>query len=194
MILKASAENGALSLASRVTSLSLRSKPGTGGMSTGDGNSSMTPSSIRCTPLFLKDEPQNIGCTSPAIVRARRPLTISASVSSPSSRYLFISSSLASAAVSTSFSCHSLAVSTRSAGMSMYSNLVPWLASSQMMPFILIRSTTPLNWSSAPIGITTGQGLPFRRVFIWSTTLKKLAPVRSILLTNAMRGTLYLLA
>ena len=33
-----------------------------------------------------------------------------------------------------------------------------------------------------------------RRSLIWVTTLKKSAPVRSILLTNAIRGTLYLLA
>src|SRR2546427_1792343 len=39
---------------------------------------------------------------------------------------------------------------------------------------ILTRSTTPLKFSSAPIGITTGTGLAFRRSFIWSTTLKKL--------------------
>ena len=43
-------------------------------------------------------------------------------------------------------------------------------------------------------GITMGTGLAFRRTFICSWTLKKLAPVRSILFTKARRGTLYLLA
>ena len=78
--------------------------------------------------------------------------------------------------------------------MSVYSNFMPWDASSQEMAFILIRSTTPLKFSSAPMGITMGTGFARRRVFIWSTTLKKFAPVRSILLTKARRGTLYLLA
>jgi hypothetical protein len=65
---------------------------------------------------------------------------------------LFISSSLASAAASTIFSRHSLQVSTSSAGISPYENLVPCDASSQTIAFILIRSTTPSNFSSAPIG------------------------------------------
>ena len=63
-----------------------------------------------------------------------------------------------------------------------------------MMAFILIRSTTPSKLSSAPMGITIGTGLPPKRFLIWSTTLKKLAPVRSILFTKAKRGTLCLLA
>ncbi len=71
---------------------------------------------------------------------------------------------------------------------------MPCEASSQMIAFILIRSITPVKFSSAPIGITTGTGFAFRRAFICSMTLKKLAPVRSILLTKARRGTLYLLA
>jgi hypothetical protein len=44
------------------------------------------------------------------------------------------------------------------------------------------------------MGITTGTGFALRRVFIWSTTLKKFAPERSILFTKARRGTLYLVA
>jgi hypothetical protein len=75
-------------------------------MSIGDGMNSITASSMRCTPLFLKAVPQSIGWISVAIVRVRRPRMISSSVSSPDSRYLFISSSLASAAASTMFSRH----------------------------------------------------------------------------------------
>ena len=56
------------------------------------------------------------------------------------------------------------------------------------------RSTTPSNFSSAPIGIWIGTGFALRRARIWSWTLKKSAPWRSILLTNASRGTLYLFA
>ena len=52
-------------------------------MSIGDGMKSITPSSMRCTPLFLKAVPQNIGWISAAMVRMRMPCLISASVSSP---------------------------------------------------------------------------------------------------------------
>ena len=45
---------------------------------------------------------------------------------------------------------------------------MPCDASSQMIAFILIRSTTPVKFSSAPIGITIGTGLAFRRAFICS--------------------------
>jgi hypothetical protein len=58
-------------------------------------------SSIACTPLFLNAVPQNAGMISHFRVRSRIPKTISASDSSPPSRYLFISSSEASAAAST---------------------------------------------------------------------------------------------
>ncbi|CFU78746.1 Uncharacterised protein [Bordetella pertussis] len=123
---------------------------------------------MRCTPLFLNAVPHSIGWISPAMVRWRSATLMSSSSSEPVSRYLFISSSDDSAAASTSFSRHSLAVPSSSAGMSPYSNLVPWLASSQMIAFILTRSTTPVNESSAPIGITMGTGLARRRVFSWS--------------------------
>ena len=45
---------------------------------------------------------------------------------------------------------------------------MPCEASSQMIAFILIRSTTPVKLSSAPMGITMGTGFAFRRTFIWS--------------------------
>ncbi|CQR20454.1 Uncharacterised protein [Yersinia enterocolitica] len=56
------------------------------------------------------------------------------------------------------------------------------------------KSTTPVKCSSLPIGITMGTGLAFRRSIIIWRTRKKSAPGRSILLTNARRGTRYLLA
>ncbi|MDT4853702.1 hypothetical protein FQZ97_879790 [compost metagenome] len=192
--MKAKAENFSLSSALRLVTSSSSSVPLTSAMSTGEGINSITASSMRCTPLFLNAVPHSIGWISVASVRTRRPWVISSSVKSPSSRYLFISSSLASAAASTIFSRHSLACSRSSAGISSKVNFMPWDASSQMMAFIFRRSTTPLKFSSAPIGITIGTGLAFRRNFICSTTLKKLAPVRSILFTKARRGTLYLLA
>src|SRR5690606_38373266 len=170
------------------------SVPFTSGTSTGDGSSWITPSSMACTPLFLNAEPQNIGTISVARVRTRSASMISASASSSPPRYFSISSSLASAAVSIMKVRASSAVSTRSAGMSPYSNFMPCEASSQWMAFIFSRSTTPLKPSSAPIGTCIGTGTAPSLAFSWSRTLKKLAPVRSILLTNAMRGTWYLLA
>jgi len=86
MSLKASAANFSVSSALRTTSASLSSMPLTGGMSTGDGISSMTLSSMACTPLFLKAEPHSMGWISPAMVRWRRPAMMSFSDSSPSSR------------------------------------------------------------------------------------------------------------
>ena len=77
------------------------------GTSTGEGISSITLSSIACTPLFLKAVPQVIGTISRLSVRKRRPSMISSSLSSVPSRYFSISSSLASAAASTIFSRHS---------------------------------------------------------------------------------------
>ena len=154
----------------------------------------MTASSIACTPLFLKALPHSIGTISLAMVRLRMPWRISSSVSGMPARYFSSKSSLASAAASTIFSRHSVAEASRSSGMSMYSNFTPWLASSQMMAFIFTRSTTPWKCSSAPTGICITTALPLRRSAIWVCTRKKSAPTRSILLTKATRGTLYLLA
>ncbi|MNI56996.1 hypothetical protein D3C73_1120290 [compost metagenome] len=145
---------------------------------------------MACTPLFLNAEPQYIGTMSVARVRTRRASMISASVSSSPPRYLSISSSLASAAASIMKVRASVASASRSAGTSLYSNFMPCEASSQWMAFIFSRSTTPLKPSSAPIGSCIGTALAPSFAFSWPTTLLKLAPVRSILLTNAMRGTL----
>ena len=51
-----------------------------------------------------------------------------------------------------------------SAGISRYSNFVPWVASSHQISFMRIRSTTPTNLSSAPIGSWIGTATPRRRV------------------------------
>ena len=62
MILKASAEKGALSSAGRSSSsMPLTSMPVTGGRSDGAGRKSITASSRGCTPLFLKALPQSTG-------------------------------------------------------------------------------------------------------------------------------------
>src|ERR1700745_2436179 len=63
-----------------------------------------------------------------------------------------------------------------------------------MIAFIPMRSMIPLRSASAPIGSCTGTGCaPRRSIIVW-TALSKSAPMRSILLMNAMRGTWYLSA
>ena len=58
----------------------------------------------------------------------------------------------------------------------------------------VMRSMTPWNFSSVPMGIWTGTGTAPRRSLIISMVRQKLAPTRSILLTKQRRGTWYLLA
>ena len=193
-ILNASAENGSLSSAWRSASFSSSSMPLIAGTSTGEGRKSTTASRTACTPLFLNALPQVASTISLLRVRVRRPCLISASVSSPSSRYLSISSSEASAAASTSSVRYSSAISCMSAGMSSYVKVMPWSASFQLIAFILIRSTTPWKFSSAPMFSWIGTGVAPRRSLICSITRKKSAPVRSILLTKTIRGTWYLSA
>jgi hypothetical protein len=59
---------------------------------------------------------------------------------------------------------------------------------------MVIRSMCPMKASSAPIGICSATGFAPSRSIIVSMALKKSAPVRSILLMNAIRGTAYLSA
>ena len=49
-------------------------------LSKGEGNNSITRSSMVCTPLFLKEEPQTIGTIFMSMVAARNAFKISASV------------------------------------------------------------------------------------------------------------------
>ena len=59
------------------------------------------------------------------------------------------------------------------------------------MAFILTKSITPANSSSAPIARCIGTALAPKRSFNCSTTDRKFAPALSILLTNTIRGTEY---
>jgi len=63
-----------------------------------------------------------------------------------------------------------------------------------MRAFINTRSMTPRNLSSAPMGSWRGTAFLPSLVRIWLTTAVKFAPMRSILLMKAMRGTPYLSA
>ena len=80
-----------------------------------------------------------------------------------------------------------------SAGMSCSSHSVP-SSSFQTSARSVTRSTTPLKSASAPIGSWIGSGCAPRRSFIVFTAAPKSAPVRSILLMYAIRGTRYLSA
>ena len=111
-----------------------------------------------------------------------------------SSKNFSIRLSSNSATASTSFSRYSSTISTRSAGMSMILYVIPWVSSSHTMAFLSSKSTIPRNSASAPMGTWRGTALPRSFSSIWRTTLKKSAPVRSILFTKAIRGTLYLVA
>ena len=90
------------------------------------------------------------------IERARRPFLMSSTDRSPFSRYLCSSSSSPSAAASIILARHSSHSARISAGISRYSNFVPWVESSHQISFMRIRSTTPTNLSSAPIGSWIG--------------------------------------
>jgi len=70
----------------------------------------------------------------------------------------------------------------------------PMVSSLQTMAFMLIRSTTPLNLSSWPMGIWIATGLALRRLRMVSMACSKSAPILSILLMKQIRGTPYLSA
>ena len=116
---------------------------------------------------------------------------ISSFVSSSPAKNFSSSASSVSAALSIIFWRHSSACSLSSAGISPSITLRPLQLSSKRSAFMRMRSTTPSNASSLPIGITTGTGFPCRIVFTSSSAPKKSAPTRSILLTKMIFGTLY---
>ena len=165
-------------------------------MSSGLGRKSTTASSSVCTPLFLKAEPVTTGTifnrkralakrganlvfgedrprlrgTSPSDRRRprRRLRPASRAPPSPLPRDRPESPSISYSA--------------------------PFASSFQMSAFIVIRSTTPLNWSSRPIGICIATGFAPRRSMIDSNERSNEAPARSSLLIKQIRGTPYLSA
>ncbi len=125
-----------------------------------------------------------------AIVACRIALTSSASVGS-SSRINFSpivsSTSASSSIISVRFS---LASSTKLAGMSSHTTFSP-LSPSNFAAFMVIRSTHPSSLSSSPIGICTAAAFKCSFSRSCPTIFQGSEPMRSILLMNAMRGTLY---
>ncbi len=144
--------------------------------------------------MFLNAEPVSTGTKCPASVPLRMTFFRSASVSGSSLRYFSSTSSSSALTVSSSLWRHWSASACWSAAISSSWYLAPLSSPSQMIAFILTRSTTPLKPPSVPIGSWMTAGVASRRLSIISTVRKKLAPVRSILLMKHMRGTLYLLA
>ena len=160
-------------------------------LSIGLGINSITKSSIVWTPLFLKDEPQTIGTILFAIHAARSAANISASVIEfGSSKNFSINVSSNSAIASNNLPLHSFASSIMSSGIGTSLKVIPWSCSFHSIPRKLIKSTTPRNVSSEPIGNCNGVGLPPNTSFTCFTTFKKSAPERSILLTKPIRVTL----
>ena len=99
---------------------------------------------------------------------------ISATVSSSPPKYFSSSASSVSATVSSSAARYSSAFSLRSAGISCTSYLAPIVTSPLASPGhtrarISMRSTTPTNSLSEPIGSWSTSGLAPRRLMIVST-------------------------
>jgi len=105
--------------------------PLTSGISIGEGMNSMTASSNACTPLFLNAVPHMHSTISFLMERSRRPARISLSDSCSPSRYLCMSVVVGFGRhldhLARCFSASSL----RFAGMSRYSNFIPWVSMSQ---------------------------------------------------------------
>jgi len=141
----------------------------------------------------LYEEPHVTGTILFAKVPTLKPFLISSTVNSSPSRYFIINSSSCSATASTIFSRNSFACSCISAGTSVSSISFP-KSSLWIKALIVIKSTIPLNWSSAPIGNWIGTAFAFNLFFNWSTQSIKFAPVISILFTYTILGTLYLSA
>ena len=115
-------------------------------------------------------------------------------ISSPPKNFS-ISSSLVSTTDSSMNCLASSASSFNSALISFISNFCPLSESTgQTISCISIKSITPSNWSSAPIGNWIGTGFAPSFSLISPTHIAKLAPILSILLKNAILGTWYLSA
>ena len=85
----------------------------------------MTPSSIACTPLFLKAEPQNTGNSLPAMVAVRIARTSSSSVISSPARYFSSNTSSCSTAASMISFLNSATFSAKESGTSPSSTFDP---------------------------------------------------------------------
>src|SRR5690606_3516807 len=157
-----------------------------------EGNSSITKSSIVCTPLFLNDEPHTIGTNALSNTALRKASKISRSVNeSGSSKNFSIKDSSYPATASNNFSRYSATSSAISSGIGTSVKVIPLSSLFHTIPRLLIKSTTPSKSSSAPIGNCNATASEPNISFTCLTTFKKSAPERSILFTKPIRGTLY---
>lgn len=179
LTLKASAVNGA--------SGSAATSPRTGGMSEGAGRYATTASSSGSMPRSRYAEPHRTTTASPERVRSRSASVSVPADSAPSAQNSSRAPGCSSATVSSRCRLRRRASSRSSSGTgrSVYAP-VP---SGHTYARIRTRSTTPVKPSSRPMGSWTGSGTAPRRVRIDSTAASSSAPARSILLTNARRGT-----
>ena len=143
--------------------------PATNGCRSGVAPQSTMKSISGVMPMLFKAEPQNTNAAVPLEQASFMPCSISLSVNSSPSRYFASKSSSASAAASTRASLYLSTSSIKSAGISC--SLALPVPPSKIKAFILIRSTTPLKESSAPMGSCTGTILSEKLSFIWSSTL-----------------------
>ena len=189
-ILKTSDASSSFSSGLRETfSPLLRSVASVAGRSSGEGRYHATASRSGCTPLSLSDVPQSTGTIWLETTRRRIAPFNSSAVRSPFSRYASITPSSRSATFSHSSARASSASSFSSAGTSPTVNFAPSDASSNVTDFISIRSMTPVKDSSLPMGSSIGTAFACSLSRISCTTRPKSAPMRSILFTNARRGT-----
>ena len=138
--------------------------------------------------MFLKAEPQKTGKKAPEAVAARIACRASSSVSDSPRRYFSRNSSWCSSAASIS-SCLSASALPLSESGIPTSVIVAPSSSSHTYACMATRSITPVNRSASPSGYCTAKAFAPSRSRIIRTTRSKSAPVRSILLTKAIRGT-----
>src|SRR3989442_8556006 len=191
MVLKTTAESGALGSPARVTVCLVRgSVPSTAPTSAGEGNSLTMRSMSGWTPRPLVDAAARTGTRLPDPMALPSAPSISSSLMPPSSRYLERRSSSVSATASISFSRHVFASSMISPGTSASFTL----PSAVTRAFMATRSTTPAKVESDPTGIWSGHRRPLRRFWSDSRVRKKSARSRSRRLITMARGSAYSLA
>ena len=191
MVLKTTAESGALGSPARVTACFVRgSVPSTAPRSAGEGNSLTMRSMRGWMPRPLVEEAARTGTRVPDPTALPSAPSISSSPMPPSSRYLERRSSSVSATASMSFSRHVFASSMTSPGMSASFTL----PSAATRAFMATRSTTPAKPDSDPTGIWSGHRRPLRRFWSDSRVRKKSARSRSRRLITMARGSPYSLA
>ena len=127
------------------------------------------------------------------VVRRKAALS-SFGATAPPARYSSRSCSSRSETVSTRESRASLASLSMDSGIGASRYSIPNGSLSHNRARMATRSTTPMKPSASPMGSATTAGAAPSFSSIWLTTRRNSEPTRSILFTNAILGTPYLLA